>query len=178
MARRRMTGDVIELDYNGRELAFREDRDEWSCPALKLTSKSLAALKRKIDRLDSEARRVSVSAVRIDSYRQGQRVDVVLIAKPKDWDRAGYSGEAYNRRVPAVWVIDRSGNRDERIKVRLDSLAPADVNTFAALKEATRLQQESKRLDEQADAIIAGIILLTLDDLVARGAKEEALDDE
>jgi hypothetical protein len=173
-----MTGDVIELDYNGREVTFREDDDEWHCHALKLKAKSLSALKRKIDKLDGEARRVSVPAVRLSRYGQGERVDIVLIAKPKDWDRESYYGEGYSRRAPAVWVLRADGNEQQRVKVRVDELAPANVDTARQLEEVVRLQAESKRLDEEADKVLAGIIRLTLDDLTAKGATEEALDDE
>jgi len=171
-----MTGDIITLEYNGRELMFREDDDQWSCHALRLHAKNLTALKRKIDKLDSEARRVSVPAVRLDGHNEGSRVDVVLIAKPKDWDRAGYSGDAYNQRVPAVWVLKSGGNQQERVKVSLGGLAHANEETARSLKEVVRLRAESKRLDKEADAVVAAIPRLTLDDLAAKGATEEDLD--
>jgi hypothetical protein len=178
VSRRRRVGqdEQIELDYNGRTIVFREDEDDWSCHALKLAAKSLSALKRKIDKLDGEARRVSVPAVRLSRYSQGERVDVVLIAKPKDWER-DWDDRHDAPLKPCVWVMRTNGNEQRRVKVGLGELAPVTRDTLLSLQEAKRLQAESKRLDEQADAVLAGIPRLTLDDLTAKGAAEEALDE-
>lgn len=170
-----MTGDVIELDYNGRELTFREDLDRWACHALKLESKSLSALKRKIDKLDGEARRVSAPAVSLSSHSEGERCDVVLIAKPKDWDRPW---DDRTKVSPTVWVLKMDGNEQRRVKVKLSDLAAANDETFRSLKEVKRLRAESKRLKLEADSVAEAIPRLTLDDLTAKGAKEEALDEE
>lgn len=166
----------IEIDYNGRTLTFDERDDEWGCWPLKLKAKSLKTLKAKIDKLDGAARRVSMPAIDLDRYGKASRVDIVLIAKPRDWERRGYSGEAYNQRVPAVWTLAASGNSQERAKVRLDRLCAVTESNVASIKEAERLNKEARALNEQADAVIAAIPRLTLEELTAKGAEEEDLD--
>lgn len=185
MARRRMAGDVIELDYNGRELTFREDLDEWSCQALKLKSKRLSALKRQIDKLDGEARRVSVAAYRVDHWGASEPVQIVMLAKANDWESLRYDEKPeklaglHNRRVPTVWVMIPNGNHaPERRKLRLDECFFQTESNVAAMKEAERIATEIKRLEGERKSIIAAIPRLTVEDLAPHNVKEEALDDE
>jgi hypothetical protein len=158
MARRRMMGDSIELDYNGREIVFREDLDEWGCHTLKLKAKSLATLKRKIDKLDGEARRVSLPVVVLSKYgsTNAEPANVVMLAKRTDWERLRYDErteilDPSQRYVPTVWVMVPDGNHaPTRKKVRLDECALPTESTTIALREVARLRAEARRLGEEA----------------------------
>jgi hypothetical protein len=189
MARRRAT-DIIELEYNGREIIFREDLDEWSCLALKLKAKQLSALKRKIDKLDGEARRVSAPVILVSNYSSsfGESGQIVMLAKPKDWELLRYNERpndgsfatnSDSRRIPTVWVMVANGNRPaERRKYRLDECAPPTESVLASLREIERLRAESRKLDKEADSIALAIPRMTVDDLAPKGVKEDSLDDE
>lgn len=191
MVRRRHFTDfeVIEIDYKGRTLAFREADDLWSCSALKLTAKSLTALKRKIDKLDGETRRVSVAAVRIGESgyydKVGTPVQIVMLAKNSDWELMGYNEKpndgsfatnSRERRVPTVWIMVADGNQMERKKVRLDSLAFPSESTEASIREYERLGAEIRKLEAERKSIIQAIPRLTFDDLTPKGVREENLD--
>jgi hypothetical protein len=165
-----------KTDYNGRELVFHEDDDEWHCWALKLKARSIKALKRKIDKLDGEARRVSLPALKLDHYGRAVRADIVMIAKPKDWENGDWQRGQPSGKRPTVWVLVADGNQQKREKTKLDNcIAPTESN-YAALKEVDRLRAEANALEEQAKGVIAAIPRLTLDDLTAKGAAEENLD--
>lgn len=185
MARRKFTGDVITLDYNGRELVFREDDDEWYCHALKLKAKGLTALKRKVDKLDGETRRVSLPVVNLSPYssRQGELANVVMIAKRPDWENMRFDEHPdkmigfHDRRVPTVWVMIPDGNHPpKRSKVRLDDCALQNESTMLAWSEAKQLRAEAERLSKQADAVIAAIPRATMDDLTGKVAEENVED--
>lgn len=167
----------IELEYNGRTLTFREDDDDWHCHPLKLHAKSLTALKRKIDKLDGEARRVSFPAMRVDHYGKPEAAQIVMIAKQKDWERKGYNGADYSTRAPTVWILRSKGNQQDRTKVKLDECFEPTESNLATLAEAQKLSEQAKALEEQAKATIASIPRLTLDDITAKDIKEEALDE-
>jgi hypothetical protein len=184
-----MSGDVIELEYNGRELMFREDDDEWYCQALKLKAKSLSSLKRKIDKLDGEARRVSAPVIIVGDRgyysTEGERAKIVMLAKASDWESLRYDEQPeklaglQSRRAPTVWVMRQRGNGPaERTKVRLDNCAAPTESTFASLREVERLRGEAKGLAKAADSIIAAIPRLTIDDLKPQGVKEDPFDDD
>jgi hypothetical protein len=191
MARRRHHTDfeTIEIEYKGHNLTFREMDDEWSCSALKLKSKSLTALKRKLDKLDGETRRVSVAAIRVgeSSYydKLGTPVQIVMLAKNADWELKRYDEDreqkffatnGAERRVPTVWIMVADGNQMERKKVRLDSLAFPSESTEAAIREHQRLGAEIKKLEAERESIIKAIPRLTFDDLTPKGVREENLD--
>jgi hypothetical protein len=184
MARRRVTGDTIELEYNGREILFREDMDEWTCSALKLKAKSLTALKRKIDNLDGEARRVSMPVIHLGSgYSDPKPANIVMLAKAKEWESLRYNEQPdnlaglHNRRVPSVWIMVPNGNHPaERKKVRLDECARPDESTRLSIKEADKLEAEAKRLNEQAEAIMKAIPRVTLEELTGK-VNEDDLDE-
>lgn len=191
MARRRHHSDfeTIEIEYKGHTLTFREMNDEWSCSTLKLTTKSLTTLKRKIDKLDGETRRVSVAAIRVgeSSYydKLGTPVQIVMLAKNADWELKRYNEDpeqkffatnGAERRVPTVWIMVPNGNQMERKKVRLDSLAFPTESTQAAIQEYARLGAEIKKLETVRESIINAIPRLTFDDLTPKGVREENLD--
>ena len=190
MSRRRHVADfeIIEIEYKGRTLVFREADDEWSCHPLKLKAKSLTALKRKIDKLDGETRRVSVSAIRIgeSTYydKIGTPVQITMLAKNADWElmrydekpNFGFATNSPEHRVPTVWVMVADGNEMARKKVRLDSLAFPSESTDAALREYERLGDEIGKLKDQRKALLDAIPRLTIDDLTPKGVKEENLD--
>lgn len=191
MARRRHHSDfeTIEIEYKGHTLTFREMNDEWSCSALKLTTKSLTTLKRKIDKLDGETRRVSVAAIRVgeSSYydKLGTPVQIVMLAKNADWELKRYNEDpeqkffatnGAERRVPTVWIMVPDGNQMVRKKVRLDSLAFPTESTLAAIQEYARLGAEIKKLEAARESIINAIPRLTFDDLTPKGVQEENLD--
>lgn len=181
--------ETIEIEYKGRTLTFREDLDKWSCSALKLDSKSLTALKRKIDKLDGETRRVSVAAIRIGESghydKVGSSVQIVMLAKTSDWELKRYDEDresmtfatnSPDRRVPTVWIMVPNGNQMERKKVRLDSLAFPSESTQAAIREYERLGAEIQKLKDERDAVLKAIPRLTFDDLTPKGVREENLD--
>lgn len=185
--RRRLMGDTIELEYNGRTLMFREDMDEWSCHDLKLKSKSLSALKRKVDKLDSTARRVSLPVIQLGSSgyytRMGEPATVVMIAKRADWENLRYDEQPdklaglHDRRVPTVWLMVRDGNHPPvRRKLRLDECALPTESTMISLREAERLKAEAERLSNEAEAIIAAIPRATMDDLIGKVAEDDLED--
>lgn len=190
MARRRHVADfeTIEIEYKGRTLLFREADDKWSCSALKLEAKSLTALKRRIDKLDGETRRVSVTAVRIGEAgyydKIGATVQVVMLAKNADWELMrhdekpgfGFATNGPERRVPTVWIMVPNGNQMERKKVRLDSLAFPSESTQAAIREYERLGAEIKKLTAERESILKAVPRLTFDDLTPKGVREENLD--
>jgi hypothetical protein len=186
MGRRRVTGDTIELDYNGRTVLFREDMDEWSCHEVKLKAKSLSTLKRKLDKLDGEARRVSCPVIRLpDRYGRwdGEPANVVMLAKRNDWERMRYDEQPdklaglHDRYVPTVWLMVPNGNHPpERRKVRLDECALPNDSTRIALQEAKRLRAEAERLEKEADAVIAAIPRVTMDDLTGKVAEDNLED--
>lgn len=191
MARRRHYTDfeTIEIEYKGHNLTFREIDDEWSCSALKLKSKSLTALKRKLDKLDGETRRVSVAAIRVGESgyydKLGTSVQIVMLAKNADWELKRYdedreqqhfATDSAERRVPTVWIMVADGNQMERKKVRLDSLAFPSESTQAAIREYQRLGQEIEKLEAERKSIVKAIPRLTFDDLTPKGIREENLD--
>jgi hypothetical protein len=191
MARRRHHTDfeTIEIEYKGHTLTFREMDDEWSCSTLKLKSKSLTALKRKLDKLDGETRRVSVAAIRVGegSYydKLGTPVQIVMLAKNVDWELKRYDEDreqkffatnGAERRVPTVWIMVADGNQMERKKVRLDSLAFPTESTQAAIREHQRLGAEIEKLQAERESILKAIPRLTFDDLTPKGVREENLD--
>jgi hypothetical protein len=190
MGRRRYASDfeTIEIDYKGRTLVFRESSDEWSCFPLKLTTKSLTTLKRKIDKLDGETRRVSVAAIQIgDGYygKIGQPVQIVMLAKNSDWELKRYDEDresmtfatnSPDRRVPTVWIMVADGNQMNRSKVRLDTLAFPSESAQAAIHEYERLGDEIEKLRAERESILKAIPRLTFDDLTPKGVREENLD--
>jgi hypothetical protein len=184
-----MDFEIIEIAYNGRMLKFYERDDKWSCHELKLEAKSLTALKRKIDKLDGEARRVSVSAVQIGNggyySKVGSPAQIVMLAKRKEWElmrydekpNVGFATNSDERRVPSVWVMVPSGNHPpERRKMRLDELAFPSESVQASIREYERLGAEIKQLEAAREAVLKGIPRLTIDDLAPKGVKEENLD--
>jgi hypothetical protein len=190
MARRHITEfENIEIEYKGRTLLFREDMDEWSCQALKLASKGLTALKRKIDKLDGETRRVSVAAIRVGEAghydKVGAPVQIVMLAKNSDWELKRYDEDpeqkffatnGAERRVPTVWIMVADGNQMARKKVRLDSLAFPNESTQAAIQEYERLGEEIQKLKAERESILKAVPRLTFDDLTPKGVREENLD--
>jgi hypothetical protein len=190
MARRRHVSDfeTIEIEYKGRTLLFREMDDKWSCSALKLDAKSLTALKRKIDKLDGETRRVSVAAVNIGERgyyeKLGATVQIVMLAKNSDWElmryderpNFGFATDSAERRVPTVWIMVANGNQMERKKVRLDSLAFPSDSVQVSIREYKRLGDEIERLEKERESILKAIPRLTFDDLTPKGVQEENLD--
>lgn len=190
MARRNVTDfEIIEIDYKGRTLVFREADDEWSCHPLKLKGKSLTALKRKIDKLDGETRRVSVSAIRIgeSSYydKIGTPVQIIMLAKNADWEMKRYDEDresityatnSPDRRVPTVWVMVADGNQMARKKIRLDALAFPSESVQLSLQEYARIGDEIAKLKAEREAIVKAIPRLAIDDLTPKGVKEDNLD--
>jgi hypothetical protein len=190
MARRRHHTDfeTIEIEYKGHTLTFREMDDEWSCSTLKLKTKGLTALKRKIDKLDGETRRVSVAAIRVEKGgyydKLGATVQIVMLAKNADWEllryderpNVGFATNSAERRVPTVWIMVPNGNQMERKKVRLDELAFPTESVQVSLREFEKLGEEIKRLEKEREAIVKAIPRLTIDDLTPKGVREENLD--
>lgn len=171
--------DRPRVSYNGYAIVFREDEDEWYCHALRLSAPKLSTLKAKIDKLDATARRVSVPALRLDHYGTASPVAVVMVAKPKDWDRPNFEEQREGRRdrVPTVWTMVSNGNSKERSKHRLDQCFFPTESNLATLAEADKMAAEIKRLETARKVTLAMIPRLTLDDLSAKGAKEEDLDE-
>jgi hypothetical protein len=193
MSRRRHHTDfeTVEIEYKGRTITFREMDDEWSCAPLKIKGKSLTAVKRKIDKLDGETRRVSVAAIRIGESgyydKVGTPVQIIMLAKRPDWellryderpDVKSFATNSDERRVPTVWIMVPDGNEMVRKKVRLDSLAFPAESTQAAIREYERIGAEITKLKKQREAVLKAVPRLTFDDLTPKGVKEENLDYE
>jgi hypothetical protein len=186
VGRRRSMGEAIELEYNGRTLLFREDMDEWSCHEVKLKAKFLSALKRKVDKLDSTARRVSLPVIQLGGgfyAKHGAPATVVMIAKRTDWENLRFDEKPdklaglHDRRVPTVWLMVPNGNHPpERRKARLDECALPSESVTIALREAEQLKAEAARLSKEADAIIAAIPRVTIDDLTGKVAEDDLED--
>lgn len=191
MSRRRHVADFdyFEIEYKGRTLVFREADDEWSCHPLKLKAKSLTALKRKIDKLDGETRRVSIPAIRIGEagyYEKiGTSVQIVMVAKNSDWELKRYNEDpdekffattGPERRVPTVWIMVPNGNQMERKKVRLDALAAPSDSVQVSLREYARLGEEIQKLQAERESILKAVPRLAIDDLTPKGVREENLE--
>jgi hypothetical protein len=148
----------------------------------------LTALKRKIDKLDGETRRVSVAAVNIGERgyyeKLGATVQIVMLAKNSDWElmryderpNFGFATDSAERRVPTVWIMVANGNQMERKKVRLDSLAFPSDSVQVSIREYKRLGDEIERLEKERESILKAIPRLTFDDLTPKGVQEENLD--
>jgi hypothetical protein len=186
MARRRIHDkEVIEIEYNGRTVVFREADDEWGCFELKLKARSLSALKAKINKIDGLARKISCPAIRVEKYGRhlGEPAQIVMLAKGSEWERMAYDEKPellqglHNRRVPTVWIMVAEGNQPAtRTKVRLDELAPPTESVLASVREYERLGSEIKKLEAAKDSVLKAIPRLTIEDIAPKGVKEENLD--
>lgn len=165
----------LTLEHNGHTLTFRESDESWSCGPMRMEAKSLKALKAKLDKHDGQARKVTVPVYLVDHYGRSKAAQIVMIAKPKDWDRS-YAGIDSGTRVPSVWVVQTNGNRSERSKVRLDACVAATKDNLTEITMAEEMLAEAKAFEAKARKIIADIPRMTVDDLIAKGAVEDNLE--
>lgn len=167
----------LMLEHNGHELRFREDDESWYCTALNLKASSLRALKAKITKLDGVTRKVAVPALLVE-YRatkttQGQ---IVMIAKAKDREKEWQRSQSVP--VPTVWMNVVRGNKIERLKVRLDRCIAPTTENLVLLDAVKAKVQQAEALEEEAETLLASIPRITLEDLTAKGAEEDNLDEE
>lgn len=163
----------ITIEHNGRELHFIEHDESWSCRSMNMYAKSLKALKAKLDKFDGQARRVNVPVMIVDTHFDGsiKRAEIVMIAKPRDWE-TDYSAKLPNHRgygtKPSVWVSEIKGNETSRAKVALDRCLSPSPENIAAVEAARAKFSEAKRIRAEGEAIIAALPRLSIDDLTSR----------
>lgn len=171
---------ALTIEHNGRELTFVEHDESWSCNAMNMRAKSLKALKAKLDKFDGQARRVSVPVLIVGhNGDQVRRAEIVMLAKPKDWETVYDARDSFTRerpKKPAVWVTSVQGNETKREKVALDRCLPISPEVREALDAAKEKFAEAKRVTEEAKAIVAGLPRLSLDELTAKSVVTD--DDE
>lgn len=160
----------LTLEHNGYTLTFSEQNEDWSCHEMRLKAASLKALKAKLDKLDSHARRVAVPVIIVDSYGRFEQATITMIAKRKDWDTDYTSRE----RSPSVWVTKPVGNKTERSKVKLGAcVLPSEENRLL-VEAAMAKREQAKAMEREAARMLLAIPRVTLEDLVAK----EVADDE
>ncbi len=167
---------TMTIEHNGRDLTFREDDETWSCREMNMTAKSLKALKSKLDKFDGQARKVSAPVLVIDHWGKTERAEIVMIAKPKDWEKT-YQGSRYVG-VPSVWVTKVNGNKVERSKQKLENCLAINTENQVILDSVTTKRNEIARLEGEAKALLASIPRITIEELTTRAVGEDDSEDE
>ena len=139
----------VRYKHNGYMIAFSDNRDLWYCNELDLDDKSLSKLKTKINKYDSEKRRVSnVPAWEMQNYSTTLTpVVITLIEDDKQ-----------------VWVSrDKGHNRGrERSKESLSGLIPQTDEARKAIliwKDKVRIQQAAAAEEKAAREAIPRVTI-------------------
>lgn len=165
----------LTIEHNGRELKFREDDETWSCWAMNMKAKSLKALKAKLDKFDGQARRVSAPVIVVDpNWHKAERADIVMIAKPKDWETADYSTM---EKTPSVWINKIKGNQTAREKVRLDRCVEPTMDNMTVIDLAAEKYAAAKAMEAEAKKMLEDLPRISVVDLLEKGAVEDDIDD-
>lgn len=118
----------MKTDYKGKKIVFSERDDNWTCYELKMTSKSLKALKKKIDNIDKkDFKRFEAYYLNYEGFKL---VTVTSLAKD----------DGYNREA---WVTDEKKSRS---KVRVSSLIKATPFNEKVYKNIAALKLESSEI--------------------------------
>lgn len=168
----------LTIEHNGRELQFREDDESWSCHAMNMTAKTLKALKAKLDKFDGAARKVSLPVMWMSFTDRFARADIVMIAKPKDWEiNYDYSGGSSKReRVPSVWLQMIEGNETKRRKEKLSSVVEMTPENMLAIEAINSKRAQIAALTAEAKAMTEALPRLSLDDLAAKSVTKDEED--
>jgi hypothetical protein len=140
---------MIRDTHREQEITFDTATEEWTCGALALADKSLAALKRAIDRASKERRRVNVAVLYLDYYKI-RSVTIVLLREGDRKAEIKVVGEKLQQQVPLSDLYPLS----ERIK--LEAFVAAKKAESAATIKASRLQERLCPIT--ADAVRAQVV--------------------
>ena len=159
----------IETEHNGYVIAYAENQDVWRCWGLELEAKTLSALKNKINKVSSDARRLdNVEAIDLsETWGKPKPVKIVMLA-----------GVDYMKK-PQAWIIKTAinpsrfrGEKDQRQKVALENLV-LDTPENQKLLSAYLTKQEAVRAaQEEANKAKAAIPRVTLADLSQTRSEE------
>jgi len=140
--------NLLEINYRGRIIKFRDDDETWACPDLSIEGQqSLSAVKRKIDELSKGERRIDVRALLLNycGTPQVEEVTVTVLCEPETY------GHGHPPSIVHCWIKSKEG----RSKVRLDALVP--VENIAELQRWVILRAEAKAAHERADKYLDSI---------------------
>ena len=148
----------IETEHNGHKIAYAENEDVWRCWAMDVEGKTLSAVKTKLNKIDAEARRVSVPVILLHHW--GCQVDAVGVATLIEKDD--------------VWVTtkDRHGSTERRKKPMGVILLDTPENR-SAIKAAAARRKEGEAITKEADDMMSSLPRVTAADLKSLTPKEE-----
>lgn len=155
---------MIETEHNGHHITYSENEDVWRCHALDLDAKTLSALKTKINKIDSESRRVNVEVVYPDRHGFGGKKVMTVLATVIDGD--------------GVWTLFpeggmRGGRQTKLIRKKLpiSCVAENTPETAAAVAKWVAADDEYRKATIREREAFEAIPRLTAARLLELGAK-------
>lgn len=144
---------MIKAYHKDYEIVYHEDKNEWTCAALKLHSSSLAALKDKINAFESAERKLGEGGVAVVHFGYDVMRDVYK-AKATMLDADGHG----------VWIT-KADDRKSRSKVGPHSLTPDIPAAWETIEEARKLDKQGRELCAAARKLIDGLPRMTRESL-------------
>jgi hypothetical protein len=147
---------MIETTHKSYTIRFNEQEEVWICPELTETSVSLSTLKGRIDRLDSEARKIDSVRAYYSSYSS---VELGTITGIIDGNHVWFSRpDSFDKKTL------------RRSKTRIDQLILATPEVDAAVAKAKSLRNDAASLSAAANNIISDLPTLTIQELRKKSA--------
>jgi hypothetical protein len=147
----------IEVTHNNHQITYAENEDLWRCWNMNVEAKTLSALKTKLNKLDADARRCNVPVIILHHY--GCEADAVGLATLIDGKD--------------VWVTSKNRRGSvERRKISMDRIVLDTLEHHATIKAASVRRKEGEAITKEADAMVAALPRVTIEDLKSLTFKE------
>lgn len=143
----------IETQHKGYAISFSENSEEWTCYQIEYSSKSLAAVRRKIDVMDRERRKAASVPCFVLNWHGAKDGVVVELASADRFERKAFV------------MVDDGDRKPSRRKLGISELAPDTPEVRALIAEWQTADRKAKEAAKRAETLLKAIPRLTAEGL-------------